>query len=52
MCLVKIDKSKKYYLIQDGEVLLGPCDHLQMEAENVYFSKVGEERQQLRYQSH
>lgn len=44
MCLVKIDKSKKYYLIQDGEVLLGPCDHLQMEAENVYFSKVGEEQ--------
>ena len=44
MCVIKIDKSKKYHLLQDGEVLLGPCDHLKMEAENVAFAQVGEEQ--------
>lgn len=44
MSVIKIDKSKKYHLLQDGEVLLGPCDHLMMEAEDVCFVKVGEEQ--------
>ena len=44
MCVIRIDKSKKYHLLRDGEVLLGPCDHLKMEAENVCFVKLGEEK--------
>jgi len=44
MSVIKIDKAKKYHLLQDGEVLLGPCDHLMMEAEDVCFVKVGEEQ--------
>jgi len=51
MCVIKIDKSKKHHLIHGGEVLLGPCDHLNMEAENVCFAMLGEEKKLLHTQS-